>query len=95
MQAPELIDRAQNITGSAAELARQLGVTFQEVSNWRHGRRTCPPDMRARMAALAGLDPIAAMVDGLADGLSDQRRAGFLEALKSCGKVTGFAHRSP
>lgn len=75
MQAPELIEAAQKATGTQAALADALGVAFQDVSNWKHGRRTCPPDMRARLAELAGLDPVDAALHGIAEGLSDQRRA--------------------
>lgn len=58
MQAPELIERTKKSTGmSDADLARELGIAYQDVSGWKHGRRTCPPDMRARMAAMCGLDP--------------------------------------
>lgn len=81
MQVAELIQRAQTHTGNAAALAEELGVAFQVVSNWKHGRRTCPPDMRARLAALAGIDPMAELVEGLAEGLSEERRAGLLDAL--------------
>lgn len=81
MQAQDLIEAVKRVTTSDAETARALGVTFQEVSGWKHGRRTCPPDMRARLAAIAGLDPVAEMVEGLAEGLNEQRRAGLLEAL--------------
>lgn len=85
MQVAELIDQAQSHTGSESALARELGVGFQEVSNWRYGRRTCPPDMRARMAAIAGLDPVAEAMEGLAEGLSEQRREGLRRALQSAG----------
>lgn len=81
MQADDLIERAKQHTTSDAETARRLGVTFQEVSNWRHGRRTCPPDMRARLAAIAGLDPIAEALAGLAESLSETRRNGLREAV--------------
>lgn len=82
MQVAELIQRAQTHEGTAADVAKKLGVAFQDVSNWRHGRRACPPDMRARLAALAGLDPMAELVEGLAEGLSDERRTGLLDALQ-------------
>lgn len=81
MQAPELIEIARKATGNDASTAKALGVTFQEVSNWKHGRRTCPPDMRARLARLCGLDPRAELAEAVAEGLNDQRRAGLLEAL--------------
>lgn len=81
MQVAELIERAQSHHDSGSALARELGVAFQDVSNWKHGRRTCPPDMRARLAAIAGLDPVAEALEGLAEGLSEQRRAGLQKAL--------------
>lgn len=71
---PELIEAAKKATGSDAATAKALGVTYQEVSNWRHGRRTCPPDMRARMAAMCGLDPVAEAIEALAEGLNDANR---------------------
>lgn len=82
MQAPELIEKAKKATGlHDAELARTLGIPYQDLSNWKHGRRTCPPDMRARLARLCGLDPRAELAEAVAEGLNDQRRAGLLEAL--------------
>lgn len=83
MQAPELIEAAKKATGSDAATAKALGVTYQEVSNWRHGRRTCPPDMRARMAAMCGLDPVAEAIEAIAEGLNDARKSGLLEAIES------------
>lgn len=83
MQAPELIETAKKATGSDAATAKALGVTYQEVSNWRHGRRTCPPDMRARMAAMCGLDPVAEAIEAIAEGLNDARKSGLLEAIES------------
>lgn len=83
MQAPELIEAAKKATGSDAATAKALGVTFQEVSNWRHGRRTCPPDMRARMAAMCGLDPVAEAIEAIAEGLNEARKSGLLEAIES------------
>ena len=84
MQAPELIERAKKSTGmSDADLARELGIAYQDVSGWKHGRRTCPPDMRARMAAMCGLDPVAEAIEAIAEGLNDARRSGLLEAIES------------
>lgn len=84
MQAPELIERTKKSTGmSDADLARELGIAYQDVSGWKHGRRTCPPDMRARMAAMCGLDPVAEAIEAIAEGLSDTRRSGLLEAIES------------
>lgn len=82
MQALDLIKRAETHAGGPAAVARTLGVPTSHLSNWKAGDRTCPPDMRARLAALAGLDPMAELVEGLAEGLSDERRAGLLDALQ-------------
>lgn len=83
MQAPELIERAKKSTGmNDADLARELGIAYQDVSGWKHGRRTCPPDMRARMAAMCGLDPVAEAIEAIAEGLNDARRSGLLEAIE-------------
>lgn len=85
MQVGELINRAVARTGTAANLADQLGVTFQEVSNWKNGRRTCPPDMRAAMAAMIGLDPMAELAAGYAAGLSEKRKDQLRRALQQAG----------
>lgn len=85
MQALELIKCAEKHAGSAAEVARTLGVPTSHLSNWKAGDRTCPPDMRARLAAIAGLDPVAEAMEGLAEGLSEQRREGLRRALQSAG----------
>lgn len=81
MQALDLIKRAEDHEGGPAALARALDVPPSHVSNWKQGVRTCPPDMRARMAAIAGVDPMQELVEGLAEGLSDERRAGLMAAL--------------
>lgn len=81
MQAPEMIQRAEIAAGGTSALARALGVPQQHVSDWKAQRRTCPPDMRARLARLCGLDPRAELAEAVAEGLNDQRRAGLLEAL--------------
>jgi hypothetical protein len=52
----ELIDRASKQAGSDYKLAQMLQTTRQTVSNWRHGRKTCPAGDVALMADLAGMD---------------------------------------
>lgn len=81
MQVTELITRASEITGSDYALANALAVERQSVSNWKHGRKACPVDVRACMASLIGLDPMAELVEAVAEGLSEARRAVFLQAL--------------
>ena len=81
MQVYELVASSIERKKTARAVAEYLGVQPQEVSDWRAGRRTCPPDMRARMAKLCGMDPREELAEAVAEGLSDTRRAGLLEAL--------------
>jgi DNA-binding transcriptional regulator YdaS (Cro superfamily) len=52
-----LIDKASAIAGSDNKLAAQVGTTRMAISDWRNGRRPCPPEQQALIAAAAGLDP--------------------------------------
>lgn len=82
MQATKLIQRAEVAAQGTSALARTLGVPQQRVTDWKANRRTCPPDMRARMAAMCGLDPVAEAMEALAEGLSEARRSGLMEAIE-------------
>lgn len=55
----QLIDLASKAAGSDYKLAAALGVTRQNVSNWRHAKTSCPVADQALMAGIAGLDPVA------------------------------------
>jgi len=52
----QLIDRASKAAGSDYKLAQRLEVTRHNVSDWRHGRKTCPAADQALMAHIAGLE---------------------------------------
>ena len=54
---PQLLDKAKEKAGSDYKIAKMLHTTPQTVSNWRHGRKTCPAADVALLAAVAGLDP--------------------------------------
>ena len=54
---PQLMDKAREKAGSDYKLAKMLHTTPQTVSNWRHGRKTCPVADVVLMAEVAGLDP--------------------------------------
>lgn len=62
MELVKLIDAASAISGSDGKLARHLEVSPGNVSDWRHGRRPCPIDCVADMAAIAGL-PVSRVVE--------------------------------
>lgn len=95
---PELIQRAEVAAQGTSALARVLGVPQQHVTDWKANRRTCPPDMRARMAAMCGLDPVAEAMEALAEGLSEARRSGLMEAIERsevAGERTSMVMRGP
>lgn len=52
----ELIDKASAVAGSDYRLGKMLHTTPQAVSDWRAGRRACPPADVALLAQVAGLD---------------------------------------
>jgi len=52
----QLIHAASARAGGQNAMARAIGYTPAEVSQWRHGR-PCPIEAQALMADLAGLDP--------------------------------------
>jgi hypothetical protein len=51
----QLIDKASKAAGNDNKLAQMLDVNRQAVSNWRHGKKTCPVGDVALMADIAGL----------------------------------------
>lgn len=83
MQLNQLIDEAAAIAGSEYKLALTLGVPQQNLSNWKHGHRPCPIDLRAVMASIAGQDPQEELIEAIGERLSDERRDRLRMALKS------------
>lgn len=61
-QIPELIDRALEKTGTVSALGKALGIPPAMVSMWKNGTKPCPPEDQARIAAIAGIDPIQTLV---------------------------------
>lgn len=58
----ELIEEASKVVGSDYKLAQMLEVSRSAVSDWKHGRKPCPPADIALMASVAGLDASAWLV---------------------------------
>jgi len=51
----QLIDQASKTAGSDSKLAAELGVTRQNIYQWRHGLKPCPVGDQVLMANLAGM----------------------------------------
>jgi hypothetical protein len=58
----ELLETASKVVGSDYKLAQVLEVSRQTVSDWKNGRKPCPPADVALMASVAGLDAEAWLV---------------------------------
>lgn len=52
----QLIEQASRAAGSDYKLASMLDVPRQNLSAWKHGRKTCPVADVALMAQIAGMD---------------------------------------
>lgn len=61
-QLPELLSQASGICGNDSRLAERLGVSRHTVCQWKIGAKPCPPEDQARLARIAGLDPLQALV---------------------------------
>lgn len=57
-----LLDKAKEKSGSDYQTAKLLGMTPQQVSDWRHGRLNAQPEDHALLAAIGGLDAEEALV---------------------------------
>jgi len=88
----ELINRASLKAGSDSKLAVEIDVSRQAVSDWRHGRKPCPPADVALMANLAGLDPEAWTARAvIAQHQGTSKGAKLEKALKKAFVATGAA----
>ena len=57
-----LLDKAKERAGTNTAVARALGISLQQLTNWRTGNATCSPENQALIAAIAGLDPAEFLV---------------------------------
>lgn len=53
----QLIEQAAAHAGSEYKLAKLIGVPQQNLSAWKHGRKSCPVADQVLMADIAGLKP--------------------------------------
>ena len=94
-----LIDAASAIAGNDNRLAASLGVSRGNVSDWRAGRRACPPEHQVLMAALAGFDPLQTATRALVHkhegtDLGDRLMRALGKASRATGAVLGFVGAS-
>lgn len=66
MDIAQLIDRARDGLPDS-HLAQEIGISRQNLNAIKKGRAPCPAWVAARLAEIAGVDPIAAQMRALAD----------------------------
>jgi predicted transcriptional regulator len=60
-----LIDQASMRAGNDNKLAKMLATTRQAISQYRAGKRSCPLEDQALMAAIIDSDPLKEVADAM------------------------------
>lgn len=88
----QLLKLASEKAGSDYKLAQALKVSRGNVTDWKKGRRPCPPADQALMADLAGLDAEAWAARALIAQHEGSEKGTLLkQALKKALAATGVA----
>lgn len=89
--AESLIDKAVNSCGSAAELARKMGIDRAEVTKLRQGKRPLSPELAAELADIAGDDAREAAIHAIIDRNADGRKGHLLREILGKARAGGGA----
>lgn len=85
-----LLDEAKAVLGSDYQIAKVLKTGRQTVSDWRAGRRPCPPGDVALLAEIAGYDPTAWTARAVVQGYAGTEKGALISnALKKALAATG------
>ena len=87
-----LIEKAIIQTGSAAELARQLGMPRSKITQWKNGHAKCQPDDLAAIGAIAGYNALNVLAAATLEATEGTAKGAVLDA--ALGKLmtaTGYA----
>lgn len=79
--AESLIDKAINSCGSAAELARKMGIDRAEVTKLKQGKRPLSPELAAELADIAGDDAREAAIHAIIERNADGRKGHLLREI--------------
>lgn len=86
-----LIDKAIETCGSAAELARKMGIDRAEVTKLRQGKRPLSPELAAELADIAGDDAREAAIHAIIDRNADGRKGNLLREILGKATAAGVA----
>lgn len=89
--AQSLIDKAIEICGSAAEVARKLGIDRAEITRLKKGQRPLSPELAAEIADIAGEDARQAVIDAVIERNADSRKGPLLRDILGKAQAAGGA----
>lgn len=82
MRLEKLIEEASLIAGSQKDLAERLGLSKQNITDMKNGRRKCNLKTRARLAWIAGYEALPFLLDGVAEDIEESGQTEELEEMK-------------
>lgn len=85
-----LIDAASMRVGNQYRMGRHIGYSDAEVSMWKAGARSCPPEAQALMAEAAGFDVAEILAIAIIERHANTARGEKL--LSALGKVLHQEH---
>lgn len=86
-----LIDKAIDMCGSAAELARRMEIDRAEITKLRKGTRPASPEIAAEIADIAGMDARQAAIDAIIERNAANRKGALLADILGKGQAVGVA----
>ena len=89
--AESLIDKAIESCGSAAELARKMGIDRAEVTKLKQGKRPLSPELAAELADIAGDDAREAAIEAIIESAKGTRRESVLREILGKALAAGVA----
>lgn len=89
--AETLIDKAIESCGSAAELARRMGIDRAEITKLRQGKRPLSPELAAELADIAGDDAREAAIHAIIERNAEGRKGHLLREILGKAIAAGVA----
>lgn len=86
-----LIDKASEVCGGDAALARRMGISRALISLMRSGDRKITPETAAELADIAGDDAREAAIAAIIEGARGTRRESTLRAILGKALAAGVA----
>lgn len=89
--AQTLIDKAVEMCGSQAELARRMGVYPTDITKLKSGDRPLSPEIAAELADIAGEDARNAAIEAIIERNAANRKGHMLKEILGKALAAGVA----